>query len=569
MSYCLGLHIEDNYIRYAKVLKEENKEPKIETYGVMFYDNLQMAIESIIKETYSYNAEIAINLNGEFYHEFETFAGMDYGNLKRHLKLVFAEEVCAPRNLSATSFDTRFIRVKSDSDEDATKVIYVACNKTAIEKPKQLLSNKVSAVLPVPLANLSLLNLEREENFAVLDVDSYTTLTIFTKGGVRKIVNINLGMSNILSKLAQTYKSYSKSYNECKKIILLDEGMQQLTKKRGRPSKSQLEEENQAVDVDSITPILYDIAGRVRAQLNNYIGIVNKIYVTGSVVAMNNIDLYFEDAIGDITVELLKPHFLANNLEASKKMKEIMEVNSAIALAISPSKINDDNIDFNAVNIIEEVKMTLKENKLIGKIVDKLPANIKLGKDKTAPKIDLKEPKEQEPKITFAEQSMGFVPQMLITGLTLGIVAYITTTTLLNTQYEKNGEQIREGTAELTSVINAINADTDTINMNSQKYSTLQNNIRVLAEQLDQLNGLRNDVPSLLTRIALVLPDEVVITKITVNDSSVSIEAQSREYAPLGFFISSLKTEEIIDNISTSIVNASSLQKIVINGVIK
>ena len=568
MSYCLGLHIEDNYIRYAKVLKEENKEPKIETYGVMFYDNLQMAIEGIIKETYSYNAEIVINLNGEFYHEFETFAGMDYGNLKRHLKLVFAEEVCAPRNLNPTSFDTRFIRVKSDSDEDATKIVYIACNKTAIEKPKQLLSNKVQAVLPVSMANLSLLNLDKEENFAILDVDSYTTLTIVVKDGVKKVININLGMSNILSKLAQIYKSYSKSYNECKKIILLDESMQQLTKKRGRPSKTETEE-NQAVDVDSITPILYDIAGRVRAQLNNYIGIVNKIYVTGSVVAMNNIDLYFEEAIGDITVELLKPHFLANNLEASKKMKEIMEVNSAIALAIAPTRINEDNINFNAVNFLEETKMVLKENKLIGKVISKLPSKISVGKEKTTSKVNLKEPKEEKPKITFAEQSMGFIPKMLMTGLALGIVAYVATTTLLNTQYEKNGEQIREASAELTAVINSIDNDTDTINMNSQKYTTLQNNIRILAEQLDQLNGLKNDVPSLLTRIALVVPDEVVITKITVNDSNVSIEAQSNDYAPLGFFISSLKTEEIIDNISTSIINASSLQKIVINGVIK
>ena len=568
MSYCLGLHIEDNYIRYAKVLKEENKEPKIETYGVMFYDNLQMAIEGIIKETYSYNAEIVINLNGEFYHEFETFAGMDYGNLKRHLKLVFAEEVCAPRNLNPTSFDTRFIRVKSDSDEDATKIVYIACNKTAIEKPKQLLSNKVQAVLPVSMANLSLLNLDKEENFAILDVDSYTTLTIVVKDGVKKVININLGMSNILSKLAQIYKSYSKSYNECKKIILLDESMQQLTKKRGRPSKTETEE-NQAVDVDSITPILYDIAGRVRAQLNNYIGIVNKIYVTGSVVAMNNIDLYFEEAIGDITVELLKPHFLANNLEASKKMKEIMEVNSAIALAIAPTRINEDNINFNAVNFLEETKMVLKENKLIGKVISKLPSKISVGKEKTTSKVNLKEPKEEKPKITFAEQSMGFIPKMLMTGLALGIVAYVATTTLLNTQYEKNGEQIREASAELTAVINSIDNDTDTINMNSQKYTTLQNNIRILAEQLDQLNGLKNDVPSLLTRIALVVPDEVVITKITVNDSNVSIEAQSNDYAPLGFFISSLKTEEIIDTISTSIINASSLHKIVINGVIK
>ncbi len=561
MSYCLGLHIDDNYIRYAKVLKEENKEPKIETYGVMFYDNLQMAIEGIIKETYSFDAEISINLNGESYYEFETFAGMDYANLKRHLKLMFAEEVCTPRDLKPSVFETRFIKTKSDTDEDATKVIYIASNKTLIAKPKQLLNNKVNKILPISLANLSLLNLQEQTNCAILDLDTYTTLTIIVKGQVKKIININLGMGNILSKLTQTYKSYSKAYSACKQIMLLNDLIAEPTKKRGRPSKNAVSDEGDlTADIESITPILYDIAERIKTQLNDYVGIINKIYLTGSAVIINDIDLYLENEIGGITVERLKPHFLANNIEASKKMKELIEVNGAIALAISPTKFDKENINFNTVNILEETKTILKDNKHISKILAKLP---KKGEKKP------KKPKEPKTKIAFSEQSIGVLPTALITILILSITAYIATTTALKAQYDRNVAKIDEGTANLNAIITQINADTQTININSQKYLTLQNNIRMLASQLDQINGLSNDVPSLLTRIALVMPDEVVLTKLTINDSNVSIEAECSTYAPLGFLISSLKTEEIMTNINTSLVEGASLQKIVINGVIK
>lgn len=558
MSYCLGLHIDDNYIRYAKVLKEENKVPKVETYGVVFYDNIQMAIESIIKETYSYNSSIAINLNGEFYYEFETFAGMDYGNLKKHLKLVFNEEVCATRNLNPSSFDTRFVRVTNDNDEDATKVVYIACNKSSIQKQKHLLGNKISNIFPMSLANLSLVNQEEQQNYAILDIDNVTTFTIVVRGNVKRVVNINLGMGNILSKLTQTYKSYSKSYSECKKIMLLDDTMQQLTQSRINGNF----DGQQASDMDNILPILYDIASRARVQLNDYVGIINKIYITGGATAINNIDLYFEQNIGDVTVELLKPHFLANNIEISKKIKEIIEVNGAIALAISPTKIGKDNINFNNMAFLDEAKQLVKENKYVAQALAKLPK-------KGEKPVKVKNIKEEKPKVSFAEQRMGFWPKTLISGMLVIIVAYIATTTMINMQYENNAKQIEEGTAQLNTVISNIQADTNVINVNSQKYVTLQNNIRVLSEQLDELNGLKYDVPGLLTRIALVTPDQVVLSRISINDSSVLIEAESSSYAPLGFFIASLKTEEIIDNISTTIIQSDSLQKISISGVMK
>ena len=47
MSNCLGLYIEENLIKYAKVSKERDN-IKVETFGVMFYEKATDAVKQII-----------------------------------------------------------------------------------------------------------------------------------------------------------------------------------------------------------------------------------------------------------------------------------------------------------------------------------------------------------------------------------------------------------------------------------------------------------------------------------------------------------------------------------------
>ena len=46
MSSCLGLYIENNVIKYAKVSKE-HETLKIESFGMKFYDKLNETISSL------------------------------------------------------------------------------------------------------------------------------------------------------------------------------------------------------------------------------------------------------------------------------------------------------------------------------------------------------------------------------------------------------------------------------------------------------------------------------------------------------------------------------------------
>ena len=53
MSTCLGLYIEENLIKYAKVSKDHDQ-VKVESFGVKFYENIDQTIKQIVEETYSY-----------------------------------------------------------------------------------------------------------------------------------------------------------------------------------------------------------------------------------------------------------------------------------------------------------------------------------------------------------------------------------------------------------------------------------------------------------------------------------------------------------------------------------
>ena len=61
MQNCLGIYIENNLIKYAKVSKDRDTF-KVDAFGIRFFDNLNEAIKKIVEETYSFTTPISINL---------------------------------------------------------------------------------------------------------------------------------------------------------------------------------------------------------------------------------------------------------------------------------------------------------------------------------------------------------------------------------------------------------------------------------------------------------------------------------------------------------------------------
>ena len=72
MASCLGLYIEENIIKYARITKDSDI-IKIDSFGIKFYDRLAEAIDQVIQETYSFKIPISINLSNEMYNYFYIF----------------------------------------------------------------------------------------------------------------------------------------------------------------------------------------------------------------------------------------------------------------------------------------------------------------------------------------------------------------------------------------------------------------------------------------------------------------------------------------------------------------
>ena len=124
MQNCLGLYIEENIIKYAKISKEKDN-IKIDSFGVKFYDDINKAIKQVIEETFSYKTPISVNLTGEKYNFFNMFSLLNKNDLKKAIDLEF-EEYCSEKGQNVNAFETRYAAVNNLEDKERVKIIFRA-----------------------------------------------------------------------------------------------------------------------------------------------------------------------------------------------------------------------------------------------------------------------------------------------------------------------------------------------------------------------------------------------------------------------------------------------------------
>ena len=197
MASCLGLYVESNIIKYAKVSKEHEK-IKVESFGVKFYDNLEKAIDQIIEETYSYKTPISINLSEEIYNYFNMFAMLSNKDLSKAIKTEF-EMYCSDQGYNPNVFETRYVVSKNPDDKDKLKVIHIAANKIELTKKTQVLEkNKLTSIVPVSMAITNLIETKPKENCLIVNIEDNTTVTKILDENVYDIQTFDEGSQEFL-----------------------------------------------------------------------------------------------------------------------------------------------------------------------------------------------------------------------------------------------------------------------------------------------------------------------------------------------------------------------------------
>lgn len=531
----LGIYIEENLIKYAKVVKERDS-LKVEAFNVVFYDNLGEALNKVISETYSFKVPICVNVSNELYNYYDVFAIMSKSDMKKSVELEF-DMLCNEKNYNKNSLETRYVLMSNKENSEKFKVLHIAVNKTDITKKMQVLAgNKIQSITPISTSISNLLDVGPKDNVAIINIENETKITTIIEGQIYSVDTLEYGMQQILEEINKTENSMQKSYDVCKNITLYTQETQTL-------------QSEDSEHLEDVMPTLYKIATESKKIIDGVFSDISKVYITGLATAINNIDLYFQEYMVNLKCELLLPFFVESS-SVKIPVKDYVEVNSAIALAMEglgygikdlnfvPKGIAFSNVDF------KQVLQKLKEGG--GTPVD----------------------------FSFSGPLNLFEKAMLrlISAFIMIIIIYTAFSNVTLKQIDSKKDEVNESLKTAKEQIAAIDSDISAIKTRTDAYQTAINSVNDLSDTTAEANESRiiqkDSIPNLLNRIMFVIPQKVVITSIkNTQDNHIVIETQAEKYEQLGYFKALLDTKGILDDVkSTSGKKEGSLVKVTIEG---
>ncbi len=589
MPSCLGICIEKNLIKYAKLTREKNSvSTKVDSCGIKFYDSLSDTVNEIVDETQSATTPICVGLNSEDYTTVNVFSGLSQKDIKSLVNSEF-ESLCREREINPAALDMRYKLVKNTGMQDTYKAICIAANNTELSNLGQVFSNyKLSGILSVGLSAQNLFrNRGIGEKMAVVNIEDDTKVTVFSNGEISEIVSLPIGMDEVFTRLADKFNSYARAYEACKGVNAYSD------------ADLSLDDEAREIN-DVLMPVLYDLKQRVVSILENYKTNLKSIYITGTGVIINNIDLYFQDAFPNIDCDILVPYFVEKE---RNDIKDILEVNNALAVAAYGLDGVDKETDFylnNSYLRTEAGKKMLKKDIPVKDIVNNVISWMDDVNNKMKRKVKTKSRKvsvsfddevEQLDQINAssdfeiggaASQVAGsedeeklydpFDEWLCRVAISTGIafIAYTGVSHYTGVMLADKLALTQSRTATVEAQIKNVQTDIDYINGQSAEYKTKTTNLSKILETIRTHQERSFDVPNLLSRLMFSIPDEVRVTSIKVTkNNNVSISAESGRYTQLGYFVSKLKLEGVLENVDMTVVSmeADSI-KIVISGVL-
>lgn len=521
MASCLGLYIEGNLIKYAKVSKEKDTK-KVEAFGIKFCERLEEGVKQIIDETYSYKIPVCINLSKENYQYFSMFALLSQKDLDKAIKTEF-DTFCADKGYNPNVFETRYAVVNERENEERLKVIFVAENKIELNKQVQLLQNyRLSGAYPLPIAITTLLNKDKsKKNCLIVNIEEKTTITTILNNKIYDVKVLEHGSRDFLDKINLKENSYQKAYEMCKETTIYTSDGKELT-------------EEQTGYLEEIMPVLYPIVGQVQKVLNENIEKIENVYITGTASLINNVDLYFQEYLNNVRCEVLKPGFIPVTPDIN--IKDYIEVNSAIAIALMGLGEGIADMNFRKVPRNERLKAILNLE-INGDVKSKMLESGLLTND-------LKQPLDRIEKKLLN----------VVAGLLILFIVYSGFSLMLKSQFEKKNIEAEDSILNTRQQILLAQKDDNTIKQIKSDYTTKVSNIEALNKRLEEKNKVKGSIPTLLNQLMNIIPTNVQIKSIqNTGDRHIEILVESPKYEQIAFFIGSIKTEVVLTNvISTS-----------------
>lgn len=518
MQSCLGVYIEDNLIKYAKVQKDRDN-LKVEAFGTKFYENLQQAIDQIVAETNSRKIPISINISDEYYDYFSYFALLNKSALKKSIDIDF-EMLCAEKGTNKDNIERKNIFVLDPDDTQKMKAINVSIERQNLSSRKALFEKyNLATMEPLPIGIMNLVKLDNNANELIVNMEEKTTLTFCANGQIDKIDEINTSIIETIKEISKLENSQTKAYEILKNTTISSQEF------------DMFQDGNEYMD--TIVPVLFKITNEIKEKINEYGRQINKIYFTGTGIVINNIDMYFQDRI-NIQCELVKPSFL-DSQSLKIGIKDYIEVNSAISLALSGLQSG------NELNFATKGKLNIQGLEITG-----LPKrNVKSLKGTTDEKLDAIE---------------KLIVRILILAI-ICIIIYSTLTTRLYKNMEQKISDTDQKTSDTTASIEKMKKTKTLVEYLTSEYESLISKLNNESLQNGENVYRTDEINNFLTKLKTIIPTEVKLISVeNTQERHFVIQARAIKYQQLGYFKALLETptsegtsyKAILENVKAS-----------------
>ena len=531
MESCLGIYLGDKVIKYAKLIRED-KSSRISLYdcGTKYVvGNKEVAISEIIDQTGSATDSLCLNLQDYTRMQTEVLKQLGKADVESVLNLEVADYATG-KGQNEKALDYRHIFTESSVSNDNFTADITITDKGNINK---YLENEKYKNLVGLYPQEYILNslVEDNSNYVIANIDEKTQIISVVGGKIKQISEIDVSMRNILDSIAEQEGSYSKACDLCKSINVL--------------SDESLSPEIERI----IEPTIQDLLNRIKTKLGESKISYEKIYLNGLINLFINIDVLFEQFFG-ITTEKMKPTFL--KFDEITNMSEVIDANEAIALAYQELEgLNSD------VNFVDN-----KSKSSFGSVFAKGQKTAKGTKTPGEKKLRL------SPNINMEKVEKA----ILFSNLTAGAVlaGYVGFTGIYNAEMTRMGNKLTDNIKNLQTETSQVKEDVKYVDENTDKYVTFNNYISDTVEKIREGKigkYTTYNVANFMQKIAKYIPTNVELETISSDDNkTVSIVAKSTSYSELGYFISQLKLQGILENIKTGKVENGKYITVTIGG---
>lgn len=516
MLSCLGIYVDKNLIKYAKI-KRIKDTYKVEAFNVEVFEDLEKTLEKIIIETDSTKIPISINISNELYNYFDVYSLLDKKDIAKSLDIEF-EMLCDQKGYDKKLLESRYILMDNREDPDKFKSIYISVNKKNLEdKILNLNKYKLVSISPVSTSITNLIDETDGENIAIINIENETQITTIINGQINRVDILNSGIEEAVSRINSTEMSWKKAYDVFKNTTIYE-----------NEGKSINEDENEYIDL--VMPVLYKIASETKKLFKNFKEKIDKIYITGMGATINNIDLYFQDFFNGSKCEILKPFFI-NGASLKFPIKEYIEVNSAIAIALDGLGFINKDLNFAPPSKFDNIDIDSIEE------------------------FDVKNWKE------LLKDPLNINEKVLVRAIAVFIIAIIGFSVLsgnimkrINTQTD----EVKSKMAQTDNNLNSMKEELEKIEKQTDTYTQIIDNVDSLNEASNNAINSRviskNAIPNLLNQIMYIIPQQVQVLSIeNTENKHIVIEAQSEKYEQLGYFLAAIKNDQVLTNVQSTI----------------